>query len=52
MKNFVENVAGHIARQLTWKQSLINAIHHMNDKGIAEIYSNSETFPDGIANLH
>ena len=31
MKNFVENVTGHIASQLTWKQSLINAIHHMND---------------------
>ena len=42
MKNFVENVTGHIASQSTWKQSLINAIHHMNDMGI-EIYSNFET---------
>jgi len=31
MKNILENVIEHIASQLTWKQSLINAIHHMND---------------------
>ena len=42
MKKFVENVTGHIASQSTWKQSLINAIHHMNDIGI-EIKSNFET---------
>ena len=42
MKNIVEKVTGHIASQSTWKQSLINAIHHMNDMGI-EIYSNFET---------